>query len=417
VLERSASCVTGECHSDVSDYAVSHWSEIDAECRECHAQEEDQHEFTLDEAPELCVQCHEELVEGVETAANVHDPAEDCLDCHDPHGSEVEGMLSAEQNELCIDCHDRDDILEEEYEHGPVAKGACSKCHDPHSSPHEKLLRATGSDLCADCHDEVIAEIEAAESIHTPAEEGDCTDCHHPHSGPQPKLLFAEKRELCRECHDDVVATAEEARVDHGCVLADDECIQCHSPHAGSGDVNLRMPQVDLCLDCHDKRVESGGSTLLNMQSWLAENPEWHEPVREGGCSECHDPHGGENFRLLKETFPAKFYAPFEIDTYGLCFSCHERAMVTREVSRKVTEFRDGDRNLHFVHVNRKKGRTCRACHDMHGSSGPFLVREIVPFGKWSMPIKFERQETGGSCEPGCHRDQKYDRNKELEAR
>ena len=74
--------------------------------------------------------------------------------------------------------------------------------------------------------------------------------------------------------------------------------------------------------------------------------------------------------------------------------------------------FRDGDLNLHWVHVNREKGRTCRACHEVHASSNPFHIRDSVPFGrdKWELPINYEINDTGGSCAPGCHSAQIYSR-------
>jgi len=73
----------------------------------------------------------------------------------------------------------------------------------------------------------------------------------------------------------------------------------------------------------------------------------------------------------------------------------------------EATGFRNGERNLHWVHVNKKtKGRTCRTCHEVHASKRPRLVAESVPFGKrgWRLPLNFEKTETGGSCQPGCHR-------------
>jgi predicted CXXCH cytochrome family protein len=376
-------------------------------------QQEDQHEFTIEDPPSLCAECHEDLLGAINAADHLHDPAEeDCLDCHAPHGSAIEGMLNEEQIELCFDCHDKDEVLAEEYQHGPTAEGACSECHDPHSSSNGGLLRVAGAQLCGECHDDIVEEIQAAEFIHDPAED-DCIDCHHPHSGPYPKMLFAEKRQLCNECHDDVIEIAEGAKVDHACVLTGDECLTCHSPHAGKDAGNLKEPQVDLCISCHDKPVESNGVALLDVKMWLAEHPEWHEPIREGGCTECHQPHGGDNFRLLKGTFPSRFYSSFESERYSLCFSCHERAMVTREVTRKATGFRDGERNLHFLHVNKsRKGRTCRACHDAHASTNSFQIREVVPFGKWMMPINFEKRDRGGSCRSGCHRRLAYDRAK-----
>ena len=59
-----------------------------------------------------------------------------------------------------------------------------------------------------------------------------------------------------------------------------------------------------------------------------------------------------------------------------------------------------------------KKGRTCRACHETHASSNPKHIRDSVPFGKggWSLPIKFEKRPSGGSCAPGATSRSAYDR-------
>jgi predicted CXXCH cytochrome family protein len=225
-------------------------------------------------------------------------------------------------------------------------------------------------------------------------------------------MLPAEKRQLCGECHDDIVDTAETSAVDHAPSVTGDECLNCHSPHASGNPGILLEPQRDLCLTCHDKAVKSGDSTLMDMKSWLMENEEWHQPIREDDCAGCHQPHGSANFRLLVEPFPSTFYARFDVALYGLCFSCHEEAKVTVERTRTLTAFRDGNRNLHSLHVNKeKRGRTCRACHDLHASPNPLHIRQEVPYGKWLMPINFQKNETGGSCHPGCHEIKSYDRN------
>ena len=78
-----------------------------------------------------------------------------------------------------------------------------------------------------------------------------------------------------------------------------------------------------------------------------------------------------------------------------------------------LTDFRTGDLNLHYVHVNRKKkGRSCRACHETHAASKEKQIRDSVPFGPggWELPIGFEKTNSGGSCAPGCHRPYAYDR-------
>jgi predicted CXXCH cytochrome family protein len=418
-IDPAASCVSGGCHSFVQDYDHLHWPSFSdaAECRRCHTGEGDLHEFETEEPPDLCAGCHEDLAKRMAKDKRVHEPAEDdCLDCHDPHGGDVKAMLEdadgEDLKELCFTCHD-EDILEGKFTHGPADQGSCNVCHDPHSSANRHLLRTRGIGLCAECHEEVADEVLTASYVHDPAKK-DCVDCHNPHSSDHPAMLAEEKRAQCNECHSKIVELAETSKVRHSPALTGEECLGCHSPHAAATAANLKKPQLELCLDCHDKPIRAGNSVLVDMKSWLAEKPSWHEPVREGDCTGCHDPHGSQHFRLLQKPFPERFYTPFKVRKYGLCFSCHEVAMVTARQTRSETGFRNGSTNLHFLHVNRaRRGRSCRACHEIHANENPLQVRDSVPFGRWSMPINFQKQETGGSCMPGCHQMQKYDRGAE----
>ncbi|MBT9536511.1 MAG: cytochrome C, partial [Nitrospirae bacterium] len=72
-------------------------------------------------------------------------------------------------------------------------------------------------------------------------------------------------------------------------------------------------------------------------------------------------------------------------------------------------------KNLHFVHVNKTiKGRTCRACHDVHATNNPKHIRDAVPFGAWGLPVGFQKASNGGSCQPGCHQKFEYNRIKPV---
>jgi predicted CXXCH cytochrome family protein len=415
-INASASCVNSDCHVSISDRPHLHWPEVaePGECQRCHVQKADLHVFETDDSAEACLGCHKELARKMSGARRIHEPAEeDCLDCHDPHAGQVKALLEdvvdEDLGELCFTCHE-DSIVDKEFKHGPAGLGACNMCHDPHASNRTSMLIADGLELCGSCHEELAELIDTAEHVHDPAED-DCTDCHDPHSGPYPNMLFAEKRQLCKECHDDIVKASEDSAVTHDVTTTDEECLSCHSPHASNHAPILKKPQRTLCLDCHDRRVESGDHWLIDMATRLSDNEVWHKPVLEGDCSGCHRPHGSANFRLLKKPFPAGFYSKFSTADYGLCFSCHEKNMVTVQTSRRVTRFRDGDLNLHYLHVNKeRRGRSCRACHAVHASPRPLHVAERVPFGSWLMPINFKKTETGGSCAPGCHAHMPYDR-------
>jgi len=81
----------------------------------------------------------------------------------------------------------------------------------------------------------------------------------------------------------------------------------------------------------------------------------------------------------------------------------------------RSTKFRNGKKNLHFVHANKAvKGRTCRACHEVcaecQSSGFPKHVVESVGFSYWKMPMNFIPNANGGSCAPGCHGENQYTR-------
>ena len=154
---------------------------------------------------------------------------------------------------------------------------------------------------------------------------------------------------------------------------------------------------------------------MTNYKKWLDENQVWHNPVEAKDCSACHRTHAGDNFRLLVAEYPTAFYAPYERENYALCYGCHNDKVVASEETTTLTGFRDGSRNLHFVHVNRERGRTCRACHEVHASKQDHHIREGVPYGAkgWVLKMGYTKLPNGGSCAKTCHDTKTYN-NKTL---
>jgi predicted CXXCH cytochrome family protein len=282
--------------------------------------------------------------------------------------------------------------------HGPAGAGDCVACHDPHESDIKPLLVKKDDELCVGCHVDVQESLKKAH-VH-PALQGGCTSCHNPHGSQHPHLLAEEGAGVCFACHDDIGDKVTKAAVVHPAARDGKACASCHSPHASDNEKLLLVPQKETCLGCH-KTLLPASATVL------------HAPVKDGTCTKCHDPHGGENAKLLVAAFPKDPYVPYTDADYALCFSCHKREMLQYPDTSFATGFRDGERNLHYLHVNNKqKGRSCRLCHEMHASTGPKLIADAVPFGTWRLPLKFVKTETGGSCAPGCHKPQSYDRKK-----
>ncbi len=93
-----------------------------------------------------------------------------------------------------------------------------------------------------------------------------------------------------------------------------------------------------------------------------------------------------------------------------------KKTVVLDEFTTTLTDFRNGIQNLHFAHINRKKGRTCRACHEMHASDQEKHIRKEIPFSPfWSYSIVFTKTPTGGKCVVGCHKPRVYDRENPVD--
>lgn len=295
--------------------------------------------------------------------------------------------------------------------HGAFATGECGLCHDGGDAKAPGPVTRKGTELCVDCHED-FKDLGKRRARHKPAVD-DCTSCHNPHNSRQPALLLEEATSLCLGCHEKVRDIVKNAKVKHGALDAERGCLTCHDPHASNIDQLITRLPFDLCIQCHGKDdvLDHRGLKLTNIKRLLDENKVWHAPVESKDCSACHTPHGGENFRLLVSAYPPEFYAPFDERTYGLCFDCHDRAIVTARETTALTLFRDGSKNLHYLHVNRKdKGRTCRACHEVHASNQPHNIREGVPYGSkgWVLKINYSKTATGGRCDKTCHAVREY---------
>lgn len=288
----------------------------------------------------------------------------------------------------------------------------CSSCHKNADPANPGGLLRPVNEGCFECHDDFPKKL-AQPFAHAPALDR-CTTCHNPHESLEPSLLVEEVGKLCLGCHDDMATAIAMAPVQHGALDTGKKCLNCHDPHGSNVEKLLLQPAMDGCLNCHsnDDVKDHDGRTLTNMKQLLADNPHQHDPVASGDCTTCHNPHGSGNFRILNQKYPASFYSPFEIENYGACFECHEERMITDAETTTQTKFRDGRRNLHFVHVNKaERGRTCRACHDVHASKQPHQIRDSVPFGSrgWLLKLNYTPTPTGGSCARTCHKEMSYD--------
>ncbi len=164
-----------------------------------------------------------------------------------------------------------------------------------------------------------------------------CVDCHKIMEPASPRKLFAKVNELetCFQCHQQ-----RRAQIQRSSHMPYREgkltCSDCHNPHGTANEKLLKEATVnETCYGCH---AEKRGPFLWE-----------HSPVAEN-CLSCHEPHGSNHDKLLTIMRPR------------LCQSCHF------EGEHPTTPRLPTSR---FVF-----NRSCQNCHSqIHGSNSPSGVR------------------------------------------
>ena len=102
---------------------------------------------------ETCFTCHKS--ERAKSMRTSHHPVREgkmsCSSCHNPHDGTTPKMVKGDSvNELCYTCHTekRGPFV---FEHAPVRED-CVSCHEPHGSNHTRLLTQKLPNLCWNCH-------------------------------------------------------------------------------------------------------------------------------------------------------------------------------------------------------------------------------------------------------------------------
>lgn len=268
-------------------------------------------------------------------------------------------------------------------------------------SPHT-VKKAEGN--CLDCH----KNITELPTVHPAAES--CDNCHistgtnHPDAGNKGFSMDAVPG-LCYNCHENK-ATSSFA---HGALNEKKKCMNCHSPHSSSQSKLLLNEQKTLCLSCHNREISTPNRKIKNIKQFLTNTKVIHAPV-EDGCNSCHNPHDSGKPRLLIDVFPSDDYTVANKDSFALCFACHDSELLTAEKTTTATGFRNSDKNLHYLHINGTKGRSCAMCHNVHGSVNDHLISDMLYFETKKLKQQYIHTESGGSCLNACHRENFYTR-------
>ena len=206
----------------------------------------------------------------------------------------------------CLMCHDGMDTtlaygphrLASEIQK-PRVDVACAKCHEGASvhidNPSRETIKTVAEmpayeavQVCSKCHDAHIGLDDYGFDAHA-VQELNCTECHLIHNS-SPRLLRDENARFCEKCHPEKV-TREMGRMSHPVRGGFVTCLSCHRFVKRQGD-DLAYQLDGTCRKCHP---EQAGPFLYEHEAVNAYS------VQHGGCTECHNPHGSEIDRLLKQ--------------------------------------------------------------------------------------------------------------------
>ncbi|MDP2645102.1 MAG: DmsE family decaheme c-type cytochrome [Desulfobacterales bacterium] len=233
---------------------------------------------------------------------------------------------------------------------GPSAKIVCATCHGDgreHAAGYgnpEKILRfakdspATAGEknaACLQCHER--GQRRYWKGSEHESRNMACVDCHKVMEPVSARRLFNKVNELetCFQCHQQ--RRAQIQRSSHMPYREGKlKCSDCHNPHGTANPKLLKEATVnENCYKCH---AEKRGPFLWE-----------HAPVVEN-CLNCHEPHGSNHDKLLKMMQPR------------LCQSCHVTANHPTTPQLPTSRF--------------VFNRSCGNCHSqIHGSNSPSGVR------------------------------------------
>ena len=253
----------------------------------------------------------------------------------------------------CLGCHDGYD---RSLARGPHVLGAivkapavsvqCTSCHsggqthaaDPTADNIGNPAKLAGQDAtkaCATCHLPHQQLDNYGYDVHT-AQQINCAQCHRVHNTTASQLRD-ERTLFCITCHTDTKASFMK-RSNHPVGQGVMTCLSCHR-FSRRSDQNYISGNDRLCQDCHP---EQGGP--FPYEHAAANSGD----VNNGGCIECHNPHGSDNDRLLKQP------------VNQICKACHS---VPRHAQ-------NGQHGSAFAKIN------CIVCHT--GTHGSFADRRLL---------------------------------------
>ena len=196
-------CLTCHEKANQSNYLSSMHARRNVACTSCHSAHsaksvKAQLKTKMD--ADTCFTCHKS--ERAKSMRTSHHPVREgkmgCSSCHNPHDGASPKLLKADSvNELCYKCHTekRGPFT---FEHAPV-RDDCVICHDPHGSNHARMVTQKLPTLCWNCHLSGSGHFGSGDILNTEKRGTQVAPTGAPSGYPTVGSRFLERS--CRNCH------------------------------------------------------------------------------------------------------------------------------------------------------------------------------------------------------------------------
>ncbi|HAZ14232.1 MAG: hypothetical protein A2X86_10095 [Bdellovibrionales bacterium GWA2_49_15] len=360
---------------------------------------------------ESCIQCHKSL-KGKPLNVSC------ATACHTRGPGGNPSHLPKPGDSKCLPCHDK--LVQNKFDHYPSGVGLCETCHTADTA---HLAGEAGTvttnkkaENCYQCH----FRQDTGAVLHGALKDDEsCISCHNPHGSKNRYFLQEETTQaLCNTCH----SVATETVSKHAPAVQGKACLNCHNPHSAPNKKLLLKPSRELCLSCHDRPIRGtlNGNRMIPDIKAKVESASQHTGA-QGACTDCHDAHASDYSRLLIDNYSTSIYNTYPQTTnpYAVCFSCHSDSMLKQTGFEGDTNFRDTAKgvNVHWFHVvdaagntDKTRGRSCKICHDPHGSPQAFNINSTWRMGERDIRIEYTQLSDGGQCAKTCHTARIYKR-------
>ncbi len=358
-----------------------------------------------------------------------------CDSCHSVHvAPSATGLLSQDPARLvCYSCHDGTRASSNVREaFGEAVIGSSTKqSYHPVPAPLDGIRLQ-----CSDCHNPHLSQTDSTALLQvktgpdtyltsppgSPVGNAFCYGCHGPSSSySAPYGNFSSFDQSIHNTSPNMPSPPSAAGI---------VCLDCHASHGSDYAALTTANQEQLCLGCHSHANPntSGGSNPFDAFNAAANDYTtpgihiYHHPValadQAGGtrtveCVSCHNPHiasGTDTGTGSKIVNPADTTQPYIVNWTGpagnvdrgsindFCETCHVNPTQTQPVTAgsKVPyainlvndtsggpdgqvhdKFTASDYNTVSSHGT-TGNLACTACHDTHGSSNVYMLRENV---------------------------------------